>query len=155
MKTTDTDSPASPRGRRTSWLLSIIAFSPMAILAAFIFLTDRSNATFLPLLDAFKTASAITLSFLGGIRWGMALRQHALKPLVLAASVIPAAIGWASLFLPGPAAIGILLLAISAMGAWDSFALNSQNSPPWFAKIRTTMTLLAAFAHVAVLLAIL
>ena len=57
------------RGRRTYWVLSLIAFAPLAIVAALVLMSDRNNAVSLPLLDAFKTISAITLSFLGGVRW--------------------------------------------------------------------------------------
>ena len=151
MQTAQIDKPQS---RRTEWLLSIAAFAPMAMLAIMLVVTARSNASFLPLLDAFKTFSAITLSFLGGMRWGGALHDNDTKPYVLFATMVPAAIGWGSLFVPDAAGIGILLLAICAMGAWDSFALNAKDGTRWYASIRTVMTLAMALAHIGVLLVV-
>lgn len=149
------NSSTSIRGRRTSWLLSIVAIAPLALLAVMLIFTGRDNAGFLPLLDAFKTLSAITLSYLGGLRFGMALRDQSLAPVAMVATLFPALIGWLSLFLPDVAALSMLLLCVCGMGAWDSFALHGRLGPLWFARIRTVMTLLAALAHVAVLLVIL
>ena len=143
------------RGRRTTWVLSLVAAAPMVALAILLVSTDRGNAIFLPLLEAFKMVSALSLSFLGGIRWGILLRGQPLKPLVLAATLIPAIVGWASLLLSGPIAVGVLLLAVCGMGAWDSFYWHNSTTLHWYAKVRTIMTLLAALAHMAVLLKVL
>ena len=141
--------------RRTAWLLSIVAFAPMAFLAGSLALSEGSNAAILPLLDAFKTFSAITLSYFGGMRWGIARQGGETRPLFLGATMLPPAIGWGSIFLPDAAGIGVLLLAICAMGAWDSFSLNAKPETQWYAKIRTIMTFAMALAHVVVLLVVL
>jgi hypothetical protein len=149
------DSPMQTRGQRTSWVLSLVAIAPMVMLALMLVITGRENAGFLPLLDAFKTLSALTLSYLGGIRLGIALRDQSLRPFAMAVTILPAMIGWLSLFLPDALAISLLLLVVCALGAWDSFAFHSGTGPTWFANIRTAMTLLAALAHTIVLLLIL
>lgn len=143
------------RGRRTSWVLSVVALAPLALLAVLLVFVGRENASFLPFLDAFKTLSAITLSYLGGIRLGMALRGQAISVVGMVGTILPGAIGWLCLFLPDALAISLLLLSVCALGAWDAFALHGTNGPHWFSKIRTVMTMLAALAHVVVLLVIL
>ena len=141
--------------RRATWLLSIIAFVPMAFLAGGLAMSENSNAAVLPLLDAFKTFSAITLSYFGGMRWGLARQDGETRALILGATMLPPAIGWGSIFLPDAAGIGVLLLAICAMGAWDGFSLNAKPETQWYAKIRTIMTFAMALAHVVVLLVVL
>ncbi len=143
------------RGRRTAWTLSLIAVIPLLMLAVMLYASGRENAGFLPLLDAFKTLSALSLSYLGGIRLGIAMRDQSLRPFAMATTILPAMVGWLCLFLPDILSISLLLLAVCAMGAWDSFAFNNGPGPTWFANMRTLMTLLAAMAHTVVLLLIL
>ncbi len=143
------------RGRRTSWLISLIAIGPLILLAVMLVVTGRDNAGFLPLLDAFKTLSAIILSFLGGIRFGLAIHKQTSRPITLAATLLPACVGWASLFVPDVLAISLLLLSVCAVGAWDSFALHGGDGPPWLAKIRNVMTIIAAIIYGVVLTTIL
>lgn len=160
MQTTKAVDKLHVRGRRSTWLLSLIAFSPMGLLSILLVLSQRDNATFLPMLDAFKLISAISLSFLGGIRWGMAVGARAMRLFDLGTTMLPAMVGWVCLFLPIPLAIGGLLLAVCGMGAWDSFSFYRQkglhdDEVNWYMNIRTVMTLLAAIAHIGVLLAVL
>ena len=143
------------RGRRASWALSLVAVAPLMLLAMMLAYAGQENAGFLPFFDAFKTLSAITLSYLGGIRLGMALRGQALSTVGMVGTILPGAIGWLCLFLPDALAISLLLLSVCALGARDTFALHRANGPHWFGKIRTVMTMLAALAHVIVLLVIL
>ena len=83
------------------------------------------------------------------------MRDISPKPLILAATILPAIVGWASLLAPDPLAIGSLLLAVCAMGAWDNFHAHNKSALQSYAKVRTIMTLASAFTHVAVLLSVL
>ncbi len=143
------------RGRRAIWYLSFAGLTPLAILAILLILIERNNTIYPLLIDGFKTISAISLSFIGGVRWGVSLRDQQLKPIVLAGSLLPAIIGWATLLLAGPIAIGILLLATCGMGVWDSFAWHNKSGLRWYVQTRTVVTLLAAAIHIIVLLAVL
>ncbi|MCP4071078.1 MAG: DUF3429 domain-containing protein [Hyphomicrobiales bacterium] len=138
-------------GKRIVWLLSLIMLAPLVIVAVMLASIDNGNPAFPPLLDGFKTTSAIILSFLGGIRWGSEMRNHAPNSLILVAAMVPPLIGWTSLLLTGPTAIGLLLIAVCAMGAWDSFYWHDKTDTRWYAAVRTIMTLAAAFLHGLVL----
>jgi hypothetical protein len=150
-----TEKPGQIGSRRAVWTIMFGILVPLIVIALILTSIGNSNALFLPLLDGFKTASAIILSFLGGIRWGSELRNKVIKPLILFATIIPVAIGWTCLFLSGPLAIGLLLIAVCAMGAWDSFYWHEKANIKWYASVRTVMTLIAAFMHSLVLLTIL
>jgi len=150
-----TEQSGQTGSRRAVWAIMLGILVPLIFIAFILASIGKSNALFLPLLDGFKTASAIILSFLGGIRWGSELRNKAIKPLILFATIIPVCIGWICLFLSGPLAIGLLLIAVCAMGAWDSFYWHEKADIKWYAGVRTVMTLIAAFMHSLVLLTIL
>jgi hypothetical protein len=143
------------RGRRVIWHLSLIGLAPLAILAILLILIERNNTIYPLLIDGFKTVSAISLSFMGGVRWGVSLRARQFRPIILAGSLLPAIIGWATLLLAGPIAIGILLLATCGMGAWDSFAWHNKIGLRWYVQTRTIVTLLAAAIHIIALLSVL
>ena len=147
------EQPKQNTSRPAVWAIMLGILLPLVLIAFILASIGKSNALFLPLLDGFKTASAIILSFLGGIRWGSELRGKVVRPLILLATIIPVCVGWASLFLSGPLAIGLLLIAVCAMGAWDSFYWYEKPGINWFASVRTVMTLIAAFTHSLVLLA--
>ncbi len=145
---------------RQIWLLSLISIAPLLVLALILVTVDRANATFFPLLDAFKTGSVVLLSFVGGVRWGLALHNSPPQIATLIISLIPAACGWISLFLPEPFSVALLLIAFCATGAWDSLTFNNEINAQkfqlrWYANIRTVITLILALAHGVVLIAIL
>jgi hypothetical protein len=155
MQTPSDIPPDHQQGRGMIWLLSLIAFAPLAILTVMLVFVDRANAVFLPLLDGFKTVSAVSLSFLGGIRCGMAMKDQPIEPRVLAVTLLPAAIGWVCLFLPDPISVSGLLLIWCGMGAWDSVSMYNSARTRWYGRVRTVITLLAAFAHIVVLITVL
>jgi len=150
-----TEQPDHTGSIRTVWAIMFILLAPLIIIAFILASIGNSNPLFLPLLDGFKTASAIILSFLGGVRWGSELRNQEIRSRILFATIIPVIIGWVCLFLSGPLAIGLLLLAVCAMGAWESFYWHEKADIKWYANVRTVMTLIAAFMHSLVLLTIL
>ena len=138
--------------KRIVWLLSLVMLAPLLILAVMLAFIDNSKPAFPPLLDGFKTVSAIVLSFLGGIRWGSEMRNNTLKPVILVGAMALPLIGWTSLLISGPVSIGLLLIAVCAMGAWDSFYWHDKTGTRWYAGVRAVMTLAAAFLHGLVLL---
>ena len=65
----------SPRIRRIAWILTFAGAIPFAVATGFLFAGDSHVRV--PAIAALVTYSAVVLSFLGGIEWGLALREEA------------------------------------------------------------------------------
>ena len=78
------------------------------------------------------------LSFLGGIRWGIAM-NYADQPIALrdfVLSVVPALVGWAAvLFAPG-AALWLLTGAFVVLGLYDYGLACRTVAPEWYGRLR-------------------
>ncbi|MBL4597432.1 MAG: DUF3429 domain-containing protein [Rhizobiaceae bacterium] len=135
-------------------LMVATVFLPFIGCAITLLVLGKDNPLFEPLVDMFKTWSAIILAFLGGIRWGSALYSvpESLSRMS-AATLLPVA-GWLALFISGPIGILVLLLVYCAQGAWDSFSGTMADAPKWYSKIRITFILVAAASHIIVFVAV-
>lgn len=133
---------AAAHRRKLVWILSAAGVLPFAIATLFLVFVGKAHPLQPVALDALKTYGAIILSFLGGIRWGLALeaidRRAAARVHIV--SVIPSLVGWVALFLPDAMALAVLAVAFAAHGAWDSFAGQSGTFRNWFVQIRMVIT---------------
>lgn len=137
-----------------AWILSVAGFVPFAILAVVLFMLNPANALYSFLFDVFKVWSAIILSFLGGIRWGLAIARAPGEPGNLFFSVGPSILAWFAIMLPNAYTILLLVLLYSAQGAWDNFYVNTGRVLPWFGMLRIVLTFLVVSAHILVLFSI-
>ena len=88
----------------------------------------------------------LILSFLGGARWAMAVRQSPesgppVNGLTVSLAMIPTLAALALLLLPAPlraAQLAGLALALLIHGAWDIW---SKGLPAWYPRLRTILTL--------------
>ena len=105
---------------------------------------------------ALQAYGAVILSFLGGVRWGLALgvfepRQQA---TALAISVLPSLAAWAALLLPSSMGLPVLIAAFLSLGIAD-LRIVDLGAPDWFRRLRILLstgvvTLLAvALARIA------
>ena len=137
--------------RRNAWALSLAGYVPFAIFALGLWLLLPETELHGFVVDALKTYGAVILSFLGGVRWGLALKvaseEPARKELIFA--VIPSLVGWFSLNLDVPYVFAILALAFAAQGAWDSLSGERGVFAMWFVKLRMTLTFLVTAAQIA------
>jgi Protein of unknown function (DUF3429) len=82
---------------------------------------------------------AVILSFLGGVRWGVAMTGRDATglagPLVL--SILPALLGWVAVLLP-PGAGAILLAACLALLLVAD--LRQRDVPPWYRALRVPLS---------------
>jgi hypothetical protein len=99
--------------------------------------------------------AAVILSFLGGIRWGAALKlpRGPLQSTLLALSVLPSLAGFAALILPSVAGLVLLLIGFLVQGSWDVQSAQRGELPAWFATLRALLTAGAVIAIVAALAA--
>ncbi|MEQ9315561.1 MAG: DUF3429 domain-containing protein, partial [Henriciella sp.] len=85
-----------------------------------------------------QTYAAVILSFLGGIRWGMALKDEGAGGGTLALSVLPSLAGWVILpfsiiLMPNPAWYLALAILFLLQLVWD---WSSASVPTWFKPLR-------------------
>ena len=86
---------------------------------------------------------AVILSFLGGVRWGLAMAAPERLWGPLSISVLPALLGWIALLLPPSTALLTLALGFAAMLAAD---MKLAAAPAWYRALRLPLTLGAVVA---------
>ena len=147
-KTTPTDLALT---RRNAWALSLAGYIPFAFLALGLWLLLPESEFYGVAIDAMKTYGAVILSFLGGVRWGLALKfaseEPARRELIFA--IVPSLVGWFSLALDAPYVFAVQALAFAGQGAWDSLSGERGAFAMWFVKLRTVLTFLVTGAMIA------
>jgi Protein of unknown function (DUF3429) len=108
------------------------------------------NGTILLLL----VYGAVILSFLGGVRWGVALaRQNDDARLDFSLAMLPPLIGWIAVFIPVPYAFAVLAVAFAAQGAWDTLAVHAEKAPEWYGELRTILTIIVVLTLIVAFIA--
>ena len=83
----------------------------------------------------------LILSFLGGARWALAVRQDRVDARIVSLAMIPTLVALAVLLLPADlraAQLAVLALALLIHGAWDVW---SSGLPDWYPRLRLVLTL--------------
>jgi hypothetical protein len=137
---TGADKTAQPRTIATR--LGYAGLVPAAILALWLFGIPDDHAWRAQTIALLTGYAAVVLSYLGGIRWGIALTGPGEEDTanVFALSVLPALGGWAALFIPPPYSFVLLAVAFAAHGAWDTLSAQGGAMPDWFARLRMQLT---------------
>jgi hypothetical protein len=104
-------------------------------------------------IRGFLVYAALTLSFLGGARWGAELVRAPASPSMarLMAAAMPSVVGLCALLpqCPPRVAVGLLLLSSGAQLAWDVSASRRGLLPSWNGRVRTVMTALGTVCTLA------
>ena len=85
--------------------------------------------------------AALILSFLGGSRWGLSVRDQSPDPMVIGLAMTPTIAGLAILaFIHGLVRLQLLALAaaLTLCCAWD---ITAKDLPPWYGRLRSVLTL--------------
>ena len=88
------------------------------------------------------------LSFLGGVRWGIALgfedKRLASRDFIIA--VVPALVGWGAAMLAPSAALWVLCVAFVLLGLLDYGLVCRYAAPEWYGRLRLALSAVAALA---------
>lgn len=94
-----------------------------------------------PALLVLLTYGAVILSFLGGIRWGLAIAgARAGTALDLSISVAPSLAAWSALLLPLQTGMLVLAVAFIVMLILDLAAARGGRAPAWYPRLRVPLT---------------
>ena len=95
--------------------------------------------------------AAVILSFLGGIRWGAALKlpRGPLQATLFVLSVLPALAGFVALLLPATVGLILLIGGYLVQGVWDVQSAQRGELPAWYASLRALLTTGAVLALIA------
>ena len=99
--------------------------------------------------------AATILSFLGGIRWGLAVAggERSGSAFDYVVSVLPQLWGWAAMILPDRPRFIALALALLVLGPLDRRLVARGLAPPWFGRLRLILSLGAGAALILAALA--
>lgn len=86
--------------------------------------------------------SAVILSFLGAIHWGLAMRANApISPGLLVFSVLPALLAWLLLLIPMDLALLLFAAGFVLVYLVDYQAVRLNLAPVWYPGLRKPLTL--------------
>lgn len=87
---------------------------------------------------------AVILSFLGGARWGLALRDPSVGNLgmILAFSTVPPLVGWVALLPPMIYGLPLLVIGFLVQGLWDIKAMQAGAGPAWYGSLRRILSII-------------
>ena len=98
--------------------------------------------------------TAVILSFLGGIQWGLAMRSASprIRLRRLVAGMVPSLWAVAALLLPVMATLTVLITGFALFLAYESLERGDQVYPDWYLPLRIRLTALLIVALSAWLL---
>lgn len=85
---------------------------------------------------------AVILSFLGGIRWGVAMQHTAMISdwVVVGLAMVPSLLAWAGLVLGPAVGIPMVVAGLLVQYAVDFKSTKTGVTPSWFLSLRTFLT---------------
>ena len=132
--------------KRIAWFLGFAGALPFLVATSVLFVSDASSVR-VPAIAALVTYAAVILSFLGGIEWGLAIRDESgnetTRVIALGLSTVSSLAAWAVLWLPSPTwQVGTALGLFLGVWAADQWMASRGLLPTWFVDLRTAITAL-------------
>jgi hypothetical protein len=140
---------AEKRVARSARLLAVLGTVPFILLAVWLYAIAPDHPWRAGTVQLLAVWSGLFLTFLGGIRWGVAMRDSspsAGSDLLL--SVLPLGFGCAALAAPMPYSFAALAAIFAALGAWDTYASHEGSAPRWYGRLRSWQTVLIVAAMI-------
>ena len=134
--------------RRLAWFLTLAGVVPFVLATGALFASDASSVR-VPAITALVTYSAVILSFLGGIEWGLAIRDdsgnEATRAIALGLSTVSSLAAWAVLWLPSATwQVGAALGLFVTVWVADQWMASRGLLPAWFVDLRTAISALVS-----------
>jgi len=121
--------------KRSAWALSLAGILPF-IVPVFWLLFANEDQELVARAQFYMVAyGAIILSFLGGVRWGVAINNNHTTHLLW--SAVPSLIAWGCLLAPTPYQLPALTFGFFAQWLWDYRSTKQSFMPPWFGRLRS------------------
>ena len=100
--------------------------------------------------------AALIVSFLGGARWGLALRcpNRRQQSLHLGFATIPPLLAWILLYSRLDTAIAAFAVLFAALGLIDSIWMKPIEAPQWYSRLRVTLSVLVVASLVGAMFAL-
>lgn len=139
-----------------AWILGYAGAIPFVACAVAVWAFDGASRGFA--MIALIAYGAAILSFLGGIRWGLAIANGRDEPglLALTVSVVPALVAWLALLAPAPAtALAALVTGLVLIAVSDAAAARDGRAPAWYPRLRWPLAAIATTALGAALVRVL
>ncbi|WP_349359835.1 DUF3429 domain-containing protein [Stappia sp.] len=140
----DAETAPAPDWSQALGYAGLIPFLAGAAALTAIAMTLRDVALAAAISSAVIVYGAVILSFLGGVRWGVAVARGDADGRVFALSVVPSLIGWGAALLPAPWALLVLAAGFMLQGAWDVKTASEGGLPAWYARLRRHLTVIVA-----------
>ncbi len=138
------------RTRRMAWLLSLTGLMPFVFATVLVVVDGPLSLNYELGLEILTTYGAVILSFLGGIRWGLALAGQGERDATwrLALSVLPSLLGWVVLLNVVSHGHVLLFFGFAMQFTWDWASYKRGEISAWFAKLRllVSVIVLACFS---------
>ncbi|NQW94189.1 MAG: DUF3429 domain-containing protein [Polaromonas sp.] len=130
--------------QKTISLLGFAGLIPFVFLAALMWLVDAELLPFVSI--ALGGYSAVIVSFLGGIHWGIGFMQGESAPRFhFVWGVMPSLVSWLTLMMPAYAALPLLGLVVAACYVIDSKTYPAAGLSSWL-PMRLRLTVVATLS---------
>ena len=121
------------------WLgwLGLIPFVAGALAA--LVLPDRVAIQSLSMVLAY---GAVVLSYLGGVRWGLAMAEYGgpAAPMTWVNAIVPPTVGWLANLMALAPGLTLLTLAYLAAFFFDMAMVRAGRAPAWYAALRRPLS---------------
>jgi len=146
--------PREAAKARFARLAGLAATLPLVAGAVWLFAMPQDHAWRGDVLRVLVLYGALSLAFLGGIRWGASMANRAVvgraDMLIALLSIV---VGGAGALLPAPMSFAVLAAGFAAQGAWDVLSAFGGGVAEWYGPVRTRLTAIAVVALVLAFIA--